>query len=173
MSITKLLQEQSALVNECKQNIESSKLKLWSYRAELGALQDQYSNHNSLIQGVETPYSALLAGSRDSLKQAKLTIETINEFQFASLLRVASPSPVVQDVAGSICLMLGFSTGSWPRFRKLLKQFHETHQAMKNFTVDYIELGREDCIGHTLRRHSISLMIKDAKFPEEFLGFAS
>lgn len=111
--------------------------------------------------------------SREAHTQAKLICETLNKFQFSSLLNLPNPSLAAQDIAAGICVLLGYLSDSWAWFRKLLKQFDETHQAMKNFSSLSYDKDRLNLVCTILKKHSVALMIKDGKFPEEIHGFAN
>ena len=105
--ISQAIKEQEELVADCKKGIESNKLKVWSFKADLAMLEEEHSSLAEEIQKNERKHYAFVKASREAFKSLKLVSEGLGKHQFSQVLAYANPSPAVQDIGAGICVYVG------------------------------------------------------------------
>ncbi|CAG9325108.1 unnamed protein product [Blepharisma stoltei] len=171
--ISKLIKEQQSLTNECKRGIEANKLSLWSYKAELGSLESQFKRCNLILEEQEKYYSAVVSESRAAAKEASLIAESFNKFQLRSILEIINPWPLLQDLSIAICLMIGYSTGTWSTFRRVIKDCETFQETLQSFDPQNLEPESLDFILQIQKKHNLSLMIRDGRIPDEIVALST
>lgn len=112
-----LLKEQQNLINDCKRGIESNKLALWSFKAELNSLQLQLKKSKSNIQENEKNHYLIVAKAKKSAKELKFIADSVHKYQVKSIIELGNSMALIQEISGGICKMLGFAETSWSWFK--------------------------------------------------------
>ena len=118
MSETKRLQnEQQFLISECKRHIESNKLSLWGYKAELASLRSQYKRTKQSMEVQEKQYFYVTKEISIFTKEMRSIEDSLSKTSIDALLEISNPYPVMQDIGIAICIVIGSMTPSWNNFR--------------------------------------------------------
>ena len=118
MSETKKLQnEQQFLISECKRHIESNKLSLWGYKAELASLSSQYKKLKHTLENQEKAFYYVRKEVVSLTNQMRGLEEAISKQNFEGLIETSSPYPIIQDIGTAICVIIGSMTPSWDEYR--------------------------------------------------------
>ena len=113
----KLQNEQQFLVSECKRHIESNKLSLWGYKAELASLNSQYKKMKQALEEQEKQYYCINREISYYIKEMRTIEDSLAKYNFDSLVEASNPYPVIQDIGIAISIQIGAMTPSWNNFR--------------------------------------------------------
>ena len=115
--VKRLLNEQQFLISECKRQIESNKLSLWGFKAELNTLTLQYKKVKQNLENQEKNFYALQREVAGYTREMKLLEDTLAKCSFEVLVETLNPYPIIQDISSAICIQIGSQTPSWRSFR--------------------------------------------------------
>lgn len=113
----KLQNEQQFLISECKRHIESNKLSLWGYKAELSTLVMQYKKLKQSLENQEKQYFYLQKEVSDYTREMRASEEALGKSNFEILSETSNPYPIVLDISTAICIQIGTQSPSWRGFR--------------------------------------------------------
>jgi septation ring formation regulator EzrA len=118
MSEAKRLQnEQQFLVSECKRHIESNKLSLWGFKAELNTLALQYKKLKQNLENQEKLFFNVQKELTGYSREMKMIEDSLGKCTFEVLLETITPYPLIQDISTAICIQIGSQSPSWRCFR--------------------------------------------------------
>lgn len=117
----KLQNEQQFLISECKRHIESNKLSLWGYKAELSTLLMQYKKLKHSLESQEKQYFFLQKEVSDYTREMRTNEEILSKANFDILTETSNPYPIILDISTAICIQIGSQSPSWRSFRVLSK----------------------------------------------------
>lgn len=118
MSESKKLQnEQQFLVSECKRHIESNKLSLWGYKAEVASLRSQYKRIKKSLEDQEMQFFYCARDISAYTREMRVNEEALSRYNYENLLEISSPYPVMQDIGIAISIVIGSISPSWNNFR--------------------------------------------------------
>ena len=119
--VKKLLNEQQFLISECKRQIESSKLSLWGFKAELNTLALQYKKGKQNLENQEKSFFNLKRDVQGYTKEMKVLEDLLAKCSFDVLFETMNPYPIIQDISSAICMQIGSQNPSWRSFRVIGK----------------------------------------------------
>jgi membrane-associated HD superfamily phosphohydrolase len=174
----KLQNEQQFLISECKRHIESNKLSVWGYKAEVASLSSQYRRSKRILEEQEKQYYNIMREISSFTNEMKKTEESASKLCFGSLMDIHNPSPVMQDIGIAICILIGSMSPCWTSFRvKLIQTFlKETKsliEALKTYSPNYISSDQLKYFTQLYKKHNLPLIHKDTRLSEEVLFFAN
>ena len=112
-----LCQRQQKILKEAKKSLESEKLSLWSYKADLNTISIKLKKLKQQIEKQEDTYYQLHEEIKISNHELEFIIELINYSICTGIIELTNPWKIIQDICGGICKILGFSDCSWYNFR--------------------------------------------------------
>lgn len=115
--VKRLQNEQQFLISECKRHIESNKLSLWGYKAELASLTSQNKKTKQSLEEHEKQYFFLTREISLYKREMRNMEEQITKHNFEALIETSNPYNVIQDIGIAICILIGTMTPSWNSFR--------------------------------------------------------
>lgn len=121
MKSSKLQKLQKKLLKKSQNFLESSKLKIWSLKAELIHVDQQKKKLSETIQLTEERFYMLekeIVGYKNELHYMT---ETIFSNQNPDLCLSLKPWKIVQDISTGICKILGLVYCSWDDFAVRVK----------------------------------------------------
>lgn len=115
--IENFLQVQKKILKEIKRSLESEKLSLWSYKADLNTISIKQKKIINLIEIQEEIFYNLNQEATQASHEIEFTTELITSSISSIIIETITPWKVIQDICGGICRMLGFEDYSWKKFQ--------------------------------------------------------
>lgn len=169
----KFQKEQVDLITECKRGLERFKLELWGLTAELHNAEKEYSSYTSLIKNLETEISKIKHTQSSFMTQAKQYGDSVTRSDLKTLREIHSPSPLIEDISITVCLLLGYVDSSWKKFRRIIKSYELTQQALKDIDIDSLGSVNIKKISSMQRKHNLHVAASDFRLPPEMVLFVN
>jgi hypothetical protein len=96
-----------------KKVLESEKLTLWSYKADLDTLGRKMKKIQSSIGNLEEMHNSTEKALKEAGHELEFTLELINLEQLTETIKNCAPWKIVQDVLCGICKVIGYGNGSF------------------------------------------------------------
>ena len=112
-----LSQIQTKILKETKRTLESEKLSIWSYKADLNTVGTKIIKVQNQIILFEESFFNNFEEARLASHELEFIVELINTNICEPILKQPNPWTIIKDICGGISKMLGFSDVSWNRFQ--------------------------------------------------------
>lgn len=112
-----IIQVQQKILKESKRSLESEKLQLWSYKADLNTTSISLKRFQSQIEIQEQKFYQLNEEARISVHELEYTTEVLSPHILSLVLQIKNPWKIIRDVCGGISQILGFTDTSWEGFQ--------------------------------------------------------
>lgn len=169
----KFQKEQASLITECKRGLERFKLELWSLTAELHSAEKEYSSYTTLIKNLETEIIKIKHTQSSFMSQAKQYGDSLTRSDLKFLREIHSPSPLIEEISITVCSLLGYVDSSWGKFRRIIKDYDLTQQALKDIDVDSLGSMNVKKISIIQKKHNLHVAASDFRIPPEMSLFVN
>ena len=172
------LKIQEKILKDCGKFHEASKLKLWSFKADLLDASQKKEKVLERIVGIEYKCKGIDDRLLEYEYELEYITETIGINSSPSQQSYSKPWKIVLDISSGICKLLGLTDTSWDRFTVIFIQYiaknpERLKEYLKSFDPSQIDDETYNISSNIIKKHGLANKLKDSKVPEDFTTLSS